>query len=190
LREIIGRREEYFLSLIMPGTDARECRYLSLLCSDYFCGFTNVNESGSDESGSSCGKPLTSCPISDVLTVAGAKWTVEIMREMTLQPTRTRRFLAHIPGLTMKSLRQRLLQLEYLSLINRVQYDEKPLRVEYSLTDKGRRFIELLNLAKDIADEWAAVKACQCPLSMPNEERFQHTCPFRREARAKLRLKW
>jgi len=131
--------------------------------------------------------PMLSCPITDVLTVAAAKWTVEIMRELSLQPTRTRRFLAHIPGLTMKSLRQRLQQLEQLDLIVRKQYDEKPLKVEYSLTVKGRRFTDVLNLAKDIGDEWAGAARCVCPCSNVNAMcTSSPTCYFRREARAKL----
>lgn len=130
---------------------------------------------------------MQTCPITDVLTVAGAKWTVEIMRELALQPTRTRRFLAHIPGLTMKSLRQRLQQFEFLQLVTRKQYDEKPLRVEYSLTDKGRRFIDLLDLANELSNEWSGTVPCRCPLSLPEEERQTHNCPFRREARLKLR---
>lgn len=131
-------------------------------------------------------RTLTTCPINDVLSVAGAKWTVEIMREITLQPTRTRRFLAHIPGLTMKSLRQRLQQMEQLGLLVRKQYDEKPLRVEYSITDKGKRFMDLLNLAKEIADEWYGQSPCQCPLALPDGERHHFHCDFRREARLKL----
>lgn len=129
---------------------------------------------------------LKTCPISDVLTIASAKWTVEIMRELCLQPTRTRRFLAHIPGLTMKSLRQRLQQMETLGLILRRQYDEKPLRVEYSLTEKGRRFLRLLDVAKEIADEWAGCSPCECPITLPEAERSCFRCQFRREARLKL----
>lgn len=128
---------------------------------------------------------LQSCPITDVLVVAGAKWTVEIMRELTLQPTRTRRFLAHIPGLTMKSLRQRLQQFEYLGLVVRFQYDQKPLKVDYTLTDKGRRFNDLLDLAKQIADEWHPT-SCQCPLSHSCVDN-QFSCSKRRELRAKFR---
>lgn len=80
----------------------------------------------------------------------------------------------------MKSLRQRLQQFENLGLVNRKQYDEKPLRVEYSLTDKGRRFNDLLDLAKEIADEWQGT-VCRCPLDKecgPED----YCCPKRREA--------
>lgn len=134
----------------------------------------------------STSRALVSCPITAVLDVASAKWTVEIMRELMLKSTRTRRFLAHTPGLTMKSLCQRLHHLDQLGLVSRKQFDEKPLRVEYSITDKGRRFIDLLNMAKEIADEWAGESVCKCPMSMPANERCDNTCSLRREARAKL----
>lgn len=125
--------------------------------------------------------------MTDVITVAAGKWTVEIMRELCLGPTRTRRFLAHIPGLTMKSLRQRLQQLEQLELVHRQDFNEKPLRVEYSITPKGRRFVDLLNLAKEISDEWAGGVRCVCPCSNVHFLCTESpTCQFRREARAKL----
>jgi DNA-binding HxlR family transcriptional regulator len=94
------------------------------------------------------------CPIGEVLTLASAKWTVEIFAELVNQPTRTRQFLHHIPGLSMKCLRQRLQQLQDHGLINRKQFDQRALRVEYSITEKGRRFLDLLNLAKQITEEW------------------------------------
>lgn len=94
----------------------------------------------------------------DVLDVAAAKWTVEIWHQLNVSPTRTRRFLTLIPGLTMKSLRQRLQQLEVLGIVNRKELMQRPLRVEYSLTDRGRRFGDVLALADRIADEWNAAK--------------------------------
>jgi DNA-binding HxlR family transcriptional regulator len=84
----------------------------------------------------------------------------------------------------MKSLRQRLQQFESLGLIERHQYEQRQLKVEYTLTDKGRRFNELLQLAKQIADEWKTT-SCECPLTSTCALN-KFSCSKRRELRAKL----
>jgi DNA-binding HxlR family transcriptional regulator len=123
------------------------------------------------------------CPITDVLTVVSAKWTVEILRELCIQPTRTRRFLAHVPGLTMKSLRQRLMQLEQLGFVNRHQFDERPLKVEYKITDKGRKLFDLLLAIKALADDLGE-KICNCPFESATAEGCgEFSCPLRKQLR-------
>lgn len=94
------------------------------------------------------------CPITFVLDILGAKWTIEILRELFFQPTRTRRFLSLIPGLNMKTLRERLKMLESYELITRTVYDDLPLRVEYSLTDKGRELYAVLVSLKTLGSRW------------------------------------
>src|SRR5215471_1927578 len=84
------------------------------------------------------------CPIVFVLEILSAKWTVEILREMFIRPTRTRRFLALIPGLSMKSLRERLKALEGHGIIQTTVYPDLPVREEYSLTSKGRDLYAVL----------------------------------------------
>ena len=91
--------------------------------------------------------------INKLLDVLSAKWTTEIMREVNIGPVRTRKFLARIPGLTMKCLRQRLIALEELGYVHRQEFDERPMRVEYSITDKGRKVYELLMVIKQYADD-------------------------------------
>lgn len=131
----------------------------------------------------------TGCPITKLLTVISAKWTVEILRELCIGPTRTRRFLACTPGLTMKSLRQRLIALEQLGMIHREQFDEKPLRVEYSLTPKGRRIADLLAQIKALAEEFDG-EYCICPMDKCDANGALSLggdgCPHRRQRRLSL----
>ncbi|HXK62253.1 MAG TPA: winged helix-turn-helix transcriptional regulator, partial [Acidobacteriota bacterium] len=63
-------------------------------------------------------------------------------------PVRTRRFLVHIPGISMKSLRQRLQSMEDAGLVKRTQYEGRPLKVEYSITAKGKRTIPLITVIR------------------------------------------
>lgn len=54
-----------------------------------------------------------------------------------------------IKGITNMMLAQTLKELQSLGIINRTQYNEMPLRVEYSLTDMGRKiYPSILSLSK------------------------------------------
>lgn len=121
----------------------------------------------------------TACPVNYVLEILSAKWTTEILRELFLQPTRTRRFLHLIPGLNMKTLRERLKLMEDLGIVNRTVYADLPLRVEYSLTDKGRELQGALDTLKDIGTKWLEF-SCTCSFEK-NEDGSCKTidCPSR-----------
>lgn len=121
------------------------------------------------------------CPVTPLATLLGSKWTVEIFRELAIKPTRTRRFLLHIPGLSMKCLRQRLKQLEEAGLVRRFQYSQRPLKVEYTLTERGRRFAKLFDELKALAEE-EYTPMCVCPLESKCTSETMN-CPKRRSAR-------
>lgn len=121
------------------------------------------------------------CPISSLLDLISAKWTVQILREVAIQTTRTRRFLVHIPGLSMKSLRQRLQVLEDAGMVLRIQYDQRPLRVEYSITERGRKLFGVMEALKELAEEWMPAD-CQCPMESGCDVKAgDFSCPHRRE---------
>ncbi len=117
------------------------------------------------------------CRVSYVLDLLSARWTVSILRELFIQPVRSRRFLTLVPGLNMKTLRQRLQMLEDHDLITRTVFADKPLRVEYSLTEKGRELYQIMIHIKSLGEHWLSHQ-CQCPFN----EQFQPNeiaCPLR-----------
>ncbi|HEY9870465.1 MAG TPA: helix-turn-helix domain-containing protein [Candidatus Obscuribacterales bacterium] len=119
------------------------------------------------------------CPIIYVLDILSAKWTIEILREMFIRPTRTRRFLSLIPGLSMKTLRERLKAMEEQGLIKRTVYPDTPLRVEYSLTAKGRELYEVLLSLKVLGSRWLG-STCVCPVEQERcETAVVVSCPHR-----------
>lgn len=66
------------------------------------------------------------------------KWTVEMI--VVLSQSRAVRFNAireALPGISGRTLSQRLKDLEDQGLVARTLYDERPVRIEYSLTKKG-----------------------------------------------------
>lgn len=127
------------------------------------------------------------CPINVLLEIISAKWTVEIMRELALQPTRTRKFLLHIPGLSMKTLCRRLQILESAKLINRHEYPGKPMKVEYTLTDYGKKLCVILESLKELELEMnSACLNCKCSIQADYfEQPDQLECPHRRIKRTK-----
>lgn len=76
--------------------------------------------------------------IVESLQVFFNKWTVELI--MVLSQTRALRFneiREQLSGISGRTLSQRLKDLEEQGLVARKLYDERPVRIEYSLTKKG-----------------------------------------------------
>ncbi|MBI4533682.1 MAG: helix-turn-helix transcriptional regulator [Candidatus Melainabacteria bacterium] len=119
------------------------------------------------------------CPIIFLLEILSARWTIEVLRELFIQPTRTRKFLTLIPGLNMKTLRERLKMLEAYELVNRKVYSDLPLRVEYSLTQKGRELYEVLVSLKQLGARWLGTD-CTCPFERATSDNASGIhCPGR-----------
>ena len=78
------------------------------------------------------------CPISNAMDIIGKKFTVLILRNMMVyKQTRFNQFLNSIDGMNPRTLAARLRDLERNGLIERRVYAEVPLKVEYSLTERG-----------------------------------------------------
>ncbi len=122
------------------------------------------------------------CPINLLLDVVSPKWTVEILREMAIQPTRTRKFLLHIPGLSMKTLCRRLQTLESAGLILRHEYPGKAMKVEYSLSEPGIKLCSILEQLKQLEEELNSdCLKCKCSLQSACLSReLDSNCPHRR----------
>ena len=88
---------------------------------------------------------LRTCPSRNVLDVLANKWTTLIVPTLRNGPVRFGELRRHLDGITQKSLTQALRSLERDGLVTRTQYATIPPRVEYALTDLGRRAVELLN---------------------------------------------
>ena len=82
---------------------------------------------------------IKNCPVDNTFKIIGKKFTFHIIRNMAMRnQTRFNEFLRTIENINPKTLSQRLKELEETELITRTVYDEIPIRIEYTLTDKGR----------------------------------------------------
>lgn len=103
------------------------------------------------------------CPISFVLEILGGKWSILILRELFQGERRTSQLLAALPGISTKTLTQRLRNLEQHGLLERRVYAEVPPRVDYRLTERGRELQPVLGALHEVGQQWLDQPACQCP---------------------------
>lgn len=79
------------------------------------------------------------CPVDNTFKIVGKKFTIHILRNMImLNQTRFNQFLESIEGINPKTLSVRLREMERHGLITRKVLHEVPVRVDYSLTEKGQ----------------------------------------------------
>ncbi len=90
-----------------------------------------------------------SCPLTDVLSVIGGKWKIPILCALSLDRIiRYNELKQSVTGITNTMLANSLKELERDGLVSRRQYMEIPVRVEYSLTEKGESILPVLTQIK------------------------------------------
>jgi DNA-binding HxlR family transcriptional regulator len=81
---------------------------------------------------------MTCCPIDNTFKIIGKKFTIHILRNMSLlDHRRFNQLLESIEGINPKTLSVRLREMEKSGLITRKIFPETPPRVEYTVTEKG-----------------------------------------------------
>ena len=95
------------------------------------------------------------CPIRDVLSVASDKWSILIFLYLGAHPKlRFNQLKNLIKDISSKVLSERLKRLERDGYIRREVYMEVPIKVEYQLTDFGKKYMEkILDLV-----EWISIE--------------------------------
>ena len=85
------------------------------------------------------------CPIEKTLHVIGGKWTILILRDLFSGTKRFGELQRSLPGISPKTLSERLKQIEAQGIVRRMIYPEIPPRVEYTLTEKGKSLRAILD---------------------------------------------
>jgi DNA-binding HxlR family transcriptional regulator len=89
--------------------------------------------------------PLTGeggCPIREVLDRIGDQWSLLVLAALEPETLRFNVLLRRIGDVSKQMLSRTLRRLEEDGFVERTVYPEVPPRVEYSLTDLGRSFLE------------------------------------------------
>ena len=89
------------------------------------------------------------CPVEAVAEIIGRKWVSLILRDLAVGP---RRFgeLEHSIKVSPRILSMRLQELEADGLLHREVYAEVPPRTEYSLTDRGKLLVPLIDAMREV----------------------------------------
>ena len=95
------------------------------------------------------------CPqFHHAVELIGGRWTGAIVRAMLSGVTRFSELTHAIPGLSDRMLSERLKELEAEGVVVRTVIPETPVRVEYSLSDKGRALAGVVESISAWSGDW------------------------------------
>lgn len=86
------------------------------------------------------------CPAQGLLKLLSGKWKPEIFRLAVKESLRFNTLLRQIEGSNKQTLATALRELEESELLKKEIIQEKPLHIEYSLTEKGKSLIPVFEL--------------------------------------------
>ena len=90
------------------------------------------------------------CPVARTLDLIGERWTILLLRDLLLQGSRRfQHFQESLPGVAPNILSARLKSLEENGLVQRQLYSDRPPRVEYVLTEKGKSLGPVVKAMRD-----------------------------------------
>jgi DNA-binding HxlR family transcriptional regulator len=96
----------------------------------------------------------TSCAVAATSELIGSKWTALIVHDLSEGPRRFTELEHACPGISPRTLSERLHMLEEQGICLRASYPESPPRVEYELTEKGRSMLPIIEEMRTFGHEW------------------------------------
>jgi DNA-binding HxlR family transcriptional regulator len=84
------------------------------------------------------------CPAQALLKLLSGKWKPEIFRLAVEAPLRFSSLLHQIKGSNKQTLAVALRELEEVNLLEKIVIKQKPLHIEYNLTEKGKSLVPIL----------------------------------------------
>jgi len=95
------------------------------------------------------------CPkVETAFELLGKRWTGLILHVLMDGTKRFKEISEMIPGMSDRMLAERFKELEASGIIARHVYPETPVRIEYSLTEKGRALEPVIREVQNWADQW------------------------------------
>jgi len=106
--------------------------------------------------------PHSLCPrFHRAIELIGRRWTGAIIFVLLRERTRFAGLRAAIPEITDRMLTERLRELEQEGVVERCVIPESPVRVEYTLTEKGRALAAAVDALGAWAHEWVDAPAAE-----------------------------
>ena len=94
------------------------------------------------------------CAVAATAEIIAAKWTPLIVHDLSEGPRRFMELEHACPGISPRTLSERLDLLEGHGVLIRRSYPESPPRVEYELTDKGRALLPIIREMRKFGHAW------------------------------------
>lgn len=94
------------------------------------------------------------CPIVLVQDIVSGKWKILILWYLSYSKLRFSDIQRKLPSVSQKVLSRQLKSMEEDNIINRKVYPVVPPKVEYSLTDVGRKLIPILEMMHKFGAEY------------------------------------
>ncbi len=95
------------------------------------------------------------CPVfHQAIELIGRRWTGVILRAMLSGDARFSEIAATVPGLSDRLLSERLKELEAEGIVVRSVVPSTPVRVDYTLTEKGQALNEVILAISSWAEAW------------------------------------
>src|SRR5687767_8277023 len=93
------------------------------------------------------------CSIARTLEVVGDRWSLLILRDAMYGVKRFDDFQRDL-GVARNILTERLTKLTARGVLEKVPYEQRPVRYEYKLTDKGKDLMPVLLTMMTWGDRW------------------------------------
>ena len=95
-----------------------------------------------------------SCAVAATAEIVATKWTPLMVHDLSEGPRRFKELEHACPGISPRTLSERLDMLEEQGVVVRPSYPESPPRVEYELTDKGRALLPIIREMRKFGHAW------------------------------------
>ena len=96
------------------------------------------------------------CAVAATSDLIGSKWTALLVHDLSEGPRRFSELEHSCPGISPRTLSERLRALEHEEIVERHSYPESPPRVEYELTEKGHALLPIIEAMREFGHEWLA----------------------------------
>lgn len=90
------------------------------------------------------------CPAQSLLKQLSGKWKPEIFRLAVAGPLRFNSLLRQVHGSSKQSLAVALKELEEIDVLRKETISEKPLHIEYHLTERGKQLVPVFEQLESI----------------------------------------
>jgi len=104
---------------------------------------------------------VSGCPVEEAMRVLGGRWRIVLVYYLLEGSKRFSDLRRAIPRISQRMLTLELRALEEAGFVSRTVFPEVPARVEYALTDEGRRLRALVDVLAEVGERLGTLTQCQ-----------------------------